>query len=175
MNKNLIWKMVLIIALTLLAAWVVYPPQERLKLGIDLAGGTSLIYEIDTTGLSPEERKGLAESMIPILLKRIDPTHMANIVMRPQEDTRIEIQLPMASPETRRKRQAFQEALQELEQDNLNLLHVKKILSLPLEERQAQLAALAKNNPERLAVLTSLAEAYDLQTAKKKERDEAWA
>ncbi|HOM60454.1 MAG TPA: protein translocase subunit SecD [Anaerohalosphaeraceae bacterium] len=175
MNKNLIWKMVLIIALTLLAAWVVYPPQERLKLGIDLAGGTSLIYEIDTTGLSPEERKGLAESMIPILLKRIDPTHMANIVMRPQEDNRIEIQLPMASPEARRKRQAFQEALQELEQDNLNLLHVKKILSLPLEERQAQLAALAKNNPERLAVLTSLAEAYDLQTAKKKERDEAWA
>lgn len=174
MNKNLFWKMLLIVGVTILAVWVVYPPQERLKLGLDLAGGTSLIYEIDTTGLSPEERKGLAESMIPILMKRIDPAHMANVVMRPQEDTRIEIQLPVASPETRRKRQIFQDALQELDRENLNLLQIKKTLSLPPEERQNHLVVLAQNNPDRLAVLTTLAEAYDLLTAKQKERDQVW-
>jgi preprotein translocase subunit SecD len=54
MNKNLIWKLLLIISLTILSVWVVYPPQEKLKLGLDLAGGTSLVYEIDTTGLSAE-------------------------------------------------------------------------------------------------------------------------
>ncbi|HOK65484.1 MAG TPA: protein translocase subunit SecD [Anaerohalosphaeraceae bacterium] len=175
MNRNLIWKLLLIAALTILGIWVVYPPQERLKLGLDLAGGTSLIYEIDTTGLSPQERKGLAESMIPILMKRIDPSHMANLVMRPQEDTRIEIQLPVSSPETRRKRQAFQEALQDLERQNLNLLQVKKMLSLPKEERQARLESLSQNNPQRLAVLTALAETYDLRTAKQNERDQTWA
>lgn len=175
MNKNLIWKLLLIAVLLILAFWVVYPPQERLKLGLDLAGGTSLIYEIDTTGLSAEERKGLAESMIPILMKRIDPTNMANIVMRPQEDTRIEIQLPVASPETRRKRQVFQEAVQSLERDNLNLLQVKKALSLPKEERQTQLTAMAQGNPERLAVLTALAETYDWRTSLQNERDQAWA
>jgi SecD/SecF fusion protein len=175
MNRNLIWKLLLIAAMTILSFWVVYPPQERLKLGLDLAGGTSLIYEIDTTGLSPQERKGLAESMIPILRKRIDPTNMANIVMRPQEDTRIEIQMPVASPETRRKRQVFQEALQKLEQQNLNLLQIKKTLSLPKEERQARLESLAQSDSRRLEILNTLAEVYDLKTAKQNERDQTWA
>jgi preprotein translocase subunit SecD len=137
MNRNLIWKLLLIVVLTVLAVWVVYPPQEKLKLGLDLAGGTSLVYEIDTTGLSAEERKGLADSMIPILLKRIDPTHMANVVMRPQEDTRIEIQLPVSSPETQRKRKAFEEAMQSLEQDNINLLQIKKTLSMEAADRKS--------------------------------------
>ena len=89
MNKNIVWKLAFVFFLAALAVWQVWPPQEKLKQGLDLAGGTSLVYEIDTTGLNANERKGLAESMIPILLKRIDPTHMANLVMRPQGDTRI--------------------------------------------------------------------------------------
>ena len=97
MSKNLFWKALLIIILVGLAAWNVYPPKEKLKLGLDLAGGTSLIYEIDTQGLTREERKGLAQRMIPILLRRIDPTNVANIVMRPQGDSRIEIQLPVSN------------------------------------------------------------------------------
>ena len=62
MNKNLIWKLLLIVALAILALWVVYPPQEKLKKGRDLAGGTSLVYEIDTTHTTAEERKGLEDT-----------------------------------------------------------------------------------------------------------------
>ena len=104
MNKNPIWKAVLIIFLVALAAWNVYPPKDKLKPGLDLAGGTSLVYDIDTTDMNPDERKGIAQRMIPFLLKRIDPTNVANIVMRPQGDTRIEIQLPLASADTLKKR-----------------------------------------------------------------------
>ncbi len=175
MNKNLIWKLLFVIALALLALWVVYPPQEKLKLGLDLAGGTSLVYEIDTTGLSPEERKGLAESMIPILLKRIDPTHMANIVMRPQEDTRIEIQLPVSSPETRKKRQAYEEALAALERENTNLLQIKKTLSLDPEVRKTELERFAGDDADRLRILQALAEAFDLRAEKQRLRDETAA
>lgn len=99
MGKNITWKAMLIVVLAGIAAWNVYPPKDKLKLGLDLAGGTSLIYEIDTQGLDRLERKGLAQRMIPILLRRIDPTNVANIVMRPQGDTRIEIQLPVSSAE----------------------------------------------------------------------------
>ncbi len=172
MNKNLIWKLLLIAGLTILAVWVVYPPQEKLKLGLDLAGGTSLVYEIDTTGLTAEERKGLAESMIPILLKRIDPTHMANVVMRPQEDTRIEIQLPVSSPESQRKRKAFEDAMQSLEQENINLLQIKKTLSMEPAVREAKLNEFARNNPDRLAVLKTVAEVYDQLSSRQKQRDE---
>ncbi|GAI48927.1 unnamed protein product, partial [marine sediment metagenome] len=37
MNKNLTWKIVLIIVLVVLAAWTLYPPSKTLKPGIDLA------------------------------------------------------------------------------------------------------------------------------------------
>ncbi|MHC4237283.1 MAG: hypothetical protein ACYSSM_03380, partial [Planctomycetota bacterium] len=138
MDKNLIWKSLLIVAVVCLMALNLYPPQETLKPGIDLAGGTSLIYEIDTTGLERSERKGLAQNMIPILLKRIDPTHVANIVMRPQGDSRIEIQLPLASKDTQNKREAYNTALTALEADNINLLKIRQMLSLDAEKRGAE-------------------------------------
>ncbi len=173
MNKNILWKLFFIFLLAAFAAWQVYPPKDKLKLGLDLAGGTSLIYEIDTTGLKPQERKGLAASLIPTLLKRIDPTHVANIVMRPQGDTRIEIQLPLSSAETRQKRQAYETALLELEETNINLLQIKQTLSLEPAQRAEKLAAFAGGNEQRTQILQTLAEVYDLRTAKQQQRDQA--
>ena len=62
MNKNLVPKSILIIVLVVVAVWTLYPPNKTLKPGIDLAGGTSLIYEIDTQGLKVEEKKGLSDT-----------------------------------------------------------------------------------------------------------------
>ena len=62
MDKNLSWKTMLIVVLVGLAAWTLYPPDKTLKPGIDLGGGTSLIYEIDAQGLSAEKKRGLAVS-----------------------------------------------------------------------------------------------------------------
>ncbi len=172
MNKNLLWKMLLIVFLAALAVWNVYPPSEKIKQGLDLAGGTSLIYEIDTSDLEPQDRRDLAKNMIPILLKRIDPTHVANIVMRPQGDTRIEIQLPVASLDTRNKRAAYEKALMELENTNINLLGVKQALSMESAQRQAKLDQYAQNAEERKAVLASLAQVYDARKAKQDQRDQ---
>lgn len=65
--------------------------------------------------------------MIPILLKRIDPTNVANILIRPQGDTRLEIQLPMATEDTKKKRKAYEDALAALDEMNVNLLRVKRL------------------------------------------------
>jgi SecD/SecF fusion protein len=172
MYKDLSWKALLIAFLIIVAVVYVYPPSEKLKQGIDLAGGTSLVYEIDSSDLAPAERRGLAERMIPILLKRIDPTHVANIIMRPQGDTRIEIQLPVASLDTRKKREAYEEALLKLEAENINLLQVKRALSLDAAGRQAILSEFCKDSPERKVIIDNLTEAYDLRAAKQKMRDE---
>jgi SecD/SecF fusion protein len=171
MSKNLFWKALLIIILVGLAAWNVYPPKEKLKLGLDLAGGTSLIYEIDTQGLTREERKGLAQRMIPILLRRIDPTNVANIVMRPQGDSRIEIQLPVSNADTRKKRQSYEKALEELETENINLMKIKRVLSADIEEREEAFAQFAGGSEERGEILRNLGEAYDHRKAKQDERD----
>ena len=169
MDKNLIWKSLAIVIVVAVALLNLYPPSETLKPGIDLAGGTSLIYEIDTTDLGPNEQRGLAQNMIPILLKRIDPTHVANIVMRPQGDTCIEIQLPVASAETRERREAYEQALLALEQENINLLKIRHTLTLPTDERQADFDEFARGSDERRAILERLADIYD----KRKQAQEA--
>ena len=161
MDKNLIWKSVLIVVVIALMGINLYPPQETLKPGIDLAGGTSLVYEINVTDLAPGERKDLAQNMIPLLLKRIDPTHVANIVMRPQGDSRIEIQLPVASMDTRNKRDAYEQALLKLEAENINLLKIRQTLNKPAEERMADFEKFANDNEERMNILTTLADVYD--------------
>ena len=61
MSKNLTPKIIFIIVLVMLAIWTLYPPNKTLKPGIDLAGGTSLIYEIDTHGLTEVEKKDLSQ------------------------------------------------------------------------------------------------------------------
>ncbi|MDH7599515.1 MAG: hypothetical protein QHH07_07780, partial [Sedimentisphaerales bacterium] len=103
-----------IVVPVVLAAWIVYPPGQTIKKGIDLAGGTSLIYEIDTTGLSAVEQKDLALRMIEILRRRVDPGNIQNLVWRPHGNTRFEIQMPLANPQARARRTAYLTALNRL-------------------------------------------------------------
>jgi SecD/SecF fusion protein len=99
------------------------------RLGIDLAGGTILVYEVDLDkaqrrqrleagqdipleqrdldpdpfsrqGLSSEQMQQLAES----LKRRIDPADLKNVIIRPVGDSRVEIILPF-SPSARGGRQ----------------------------------------------------------------------
>ena len=51
--RNFLWRFVLIGGFTLAGLAAMWPPQEKLKLGIDLSGGTILVYEVDTTNLPP--------------------------------------------------------------------------------------------------------------------------
>jgi SecD/SecF fusion protein len=161
MNKTQAWKIVLILFLVIFSAALVWPPQDKLKQGLDLGGGTSLIYDIDTTGLESQETKDLAQNMIPILLRRIDPTHAANIIMRPQGDTRIEILLPLSSTDTRVKRDKYENALEALETENLNLMTVKRALDESKAERLQIFAEFANDSEERAAILENLAITYD--------------
>src|SRR5436309_120144 len=102
------WKIVLCLTPCVLAAWVAivavlkYQNGESggFKLGVDLVGGTILVYEIDTrkqiqgsqAGQSGKDSTSLlAES----LKRRIDPNDLYNIVIRPAGgEGRVEIILP---------------------------------------------------------------------------------
>jgi preprotein translocase subunit SecD len=48
MNKNIRWKLVLILAVTAIAVYAFYPPQEKVKLGLDLKGGVHLVLRAQT-------------------------------------------------------------------------------------------------------------------------------
>ncbi len=47
MDTNLTPKAVLIVLVIAACGWTLYPPSETLDFGIDLVGGTSLVYEVD--------------------------------------------------------------------------------------------------------------------------------
>ncbi|MBN2456280.1 MAG: hypothetical protein JXB29_07085, partial [Sedimentisphaerales bacterium] len=120
MKKNILTKAIFIIVFVLVAVWTLYPPNKTLKPGIDLAGGTSLIYEIDTRGLTEADKKDLSQKMITVLRRRIDPANIQNLVWRPQGNTRFEIQMPLANRQARLKRQEFDKALSQMLDKNIN-------------------------------------------------------
>lgn len=103
MSKNLFWKSVLVLLPIVIAVWVLYPPSQTLKPGIDLAGGTSLIYEIDTQGLSLDERRDLSSRMITVLRRRIDPANIQNLMAASGQQ-------PLRNPNASRQRRSTSEA-----------------------------------------------------------------
>jgi SecD/SecF fusion protein len=81
-----------VVLLGLAACW---PPKDKIKLGIDLSGGTILVYET-----KKEDKDNLRiDDLIAALKKRINPEGTKDIVIRNVGNTRVEIILPKASPE----------------------------------------------------------------------------
>src|SRR5688500_1009245 len=65
------------------------PFNEKLNLkpGIDIAGGTSLLYEIkQPEGVEISGGGTLAEQVATLLKKRVDPNGVRNLIWRPQGD-----------------------------------------------------------------------------------------
>jgi SecD/SecF fusion protein len=106
-GRRFFWRTFICVWPVLLAAWVAvvavikYDRGEAgggFKLGVDLVGGTILVYEIDMRKVDKESRVDpqqqtalLAES----LKRRIDPNDLYNIVIRPAKgEGRVEIILP---------------------------------------------------------------------------------
>lgn len=63
--KNLQWKVLLVLALTAVAVYGIYPPQERVRLGLDLKGGIHLVAEVKVD----EAMAGYTDRFIEILRK----------------------------------------------------------------------------------------------------------
>ncbi len=164
MNKKT--KFIIVILLMVLCIWHIYPPKQKLKPGIDLAGGASLLYQINTEGMPETQKQTVATDMIRILQRRIDPGSKRNLIWRPHGTDYIEIQMPLADQETRAKRTAYRDALEELESYNLTRPAVQAVLNLTGEAREAGLKRIAgENNQDRLAKLEQLAADNDAVNA----------
>jgi len=100
------WKTLLVILVISLALWKAYPPldvhdaegnlvkQGKVRLGLDLQGGTYLILEVDTSKLSKDERKDARDRALEIIRNRIDQFGVLEPVIQRQGENRILVQLP---------------------------------------------------------------------------------
>ena len=94
----------------------------NLKPGIDISGGTSLLYEIKTPeGGAPSPT--LAEDVTKALKKRVDPNGVLNLIWRPQNPNRLEIQMPLSGVggENARRQKALTDAGAQLESTNVRV------------------------------------------------------
>src|ERR1700693_6239767 len=66
------------------------------RLGVDLVGGTILVYEVDTTKMVGGKANYRPDEMTTALKRRIDPNDLLNVTIRslPGDPPRVEIVLP---------------------------------------------------------------------------------
>jgi SecD/SecF fusion protein len=97
--KPFFWRIVYVLTPLAVAGWAVAHAGYRyergeggFKLGVDLVGGTILVYEVDPDKKLPENYQ--PEQLAAALKRRIDPTDLYNVTIRPVSNTRVEIILP---------------------------------------------------------------------------------
>jgi len=104
--------LILILFVLGVCAWAIIPPSERLRLGKDLRGGVSMVYTVRM----PEgaDREAVLMQVIEVLKNRVNPTGVLDITITPQGVDRIEVVMPLPSPEVRALQVAFAEAVDEV-------------------------------------------------------------
>ena len=165
-DPNRTTKWVVVIALVVLSLAVLYPPERKLKGGIDLVGGSSLLYEIDTTGLEQRDTANLSTRVMGILKDRVDPKGQLNLEWRPVGATRLEIRMPRPPKAALERRAKYNETIDQIQALNLKRRDVEEALGAT-DNREAQLKALERGLPGRAPAIQKVATAYDaLQAAK---------
>ena len=110
-DPNRMTKWLLVIGLVAVSLLVLYPPDEKLKGGIDLVGGSSLLFEMDTTDLDAADQQDLAGRVMRVLKERVDPQGQMNLEWRPVGNTRLEIRMPLPPKKARDRREAYDAAI----------------------------------------------------------------
>ena len=164
-ERDLWWKIVLVGGLMAMAFASITPVGEKIKLGIDLHGGYSLLYEIDDTGLNAEQKQDLSTRVITVLRERVDPNGVFNLVWRPVGHNRIEIQMPRPSKDLGEARSNLEAYRSEIQATHLRRSRIVSAVSLSGEDRVRRLRELAGQLEWRLPLLEKAAKDYDAFTA----------
>jgi len=160
-EQNRLLKWALVIVPLVAAGFAIYPPEDQLKGGIDLVGGSSLLYEIDTTGLERDQTSGLAERVMNILKRRVDPSGQLNLVWRPIGNTRLEIQMPRPPKEVLQRRKAYNATLADVKAENINRIDIELALNAPEEDWPTLVKELTRGVSERAPALEALKKAHE--------------
>lgn len=157
--RHIIRNLCLCAGLLVLALGSIYPPGERLRLGKDLRGGTTLVYAINTGG-SAEPSEVIGQT-ITVLKDRIDPTGALEVQMVAQGSDRIEVSMPLPSEESRALRAAFEAELEKLGEAQIDAGEVERAMRASGAERAAAFAAIAQGDGAKAGRLDAAAAHYD--------------
>lgn len=125
--RNNIWKWLVLALIAVVSIYVCNPPKEKVRLGLDLNGGTSFTLGVDTAKLaesiiaanpaitnSPgavekkieETLNGCDERIIQVIRRRVDAMGTNEPVIQGMKDHRLLVQLPGADENVRKAAKA---------------------------------------------------------------------
>jgi SecD/SecF fusion protein len=142
MDKNKLWKWLLLGILVLWSVTLVTPFDQKIKLGLDLKGGSSFVVEVDSVDVAKKmvesgeadsieaigeselkaQVKRVQEIAVEVIRNRIDVLGTSEPEIYPEGDARIVVRLPGADAETRA------EAKAQMSRDavlNFKLVHIE--------------------------------------------------
>ena len=126
MDKNKLWKWLLLLFLVIWSFALVTPLDQKIKLGLDLRGGSSFVVEVDQEDVAGklvesgeadsielitetqlnEQVKAVREIAVEVIRNRIDVLGTAEPEIYPEGDARIVVRLPGADAQTRAEAKA---------------------------------------------------------------------
>ncbi len=166
MMRSLIRTAIIIVATIVVAIWSIIPPDKKLRLGRDLAGGVSLVYNVQ---IKPGDPADVVSKVIDVLKKRIDPNGLSEIAMIKQGQDRIEITMPLPNDRVKRLKAAYEAQLESLSTATLDDSAIQRLMRTPTADRDHELARLAEGNAKREATLKDAAAKYDAAQAARAE------
>lgn len=146
-EKALNQRLLLIGAIVLIGVFFVVPPKKKLLPGLDIAGGTSLIFEIEEE--PGENNPLLAEQMKTLLQRRVDPKGVYDLVWRVVGRNRLEVQMPLPPAENNDLKNAFNAAREKLSDAEIKASQIDAVAAMPPEQRDAQIAKLLDDSDAR--------------------------
>jgi len=147
---------VLVLLVLAFFAYHIFPMGDRLRLGKDLAGGTSLVYQVQIeTGQNAES---ILNRTIEVLKDRLDPQGVKDLAIVPQGRDRLEISFPLPNETVTELRRDYEEKLAALRDQVIRPGEVERVLRLSEPERSAGIDRLAAGIPERERLLEEAAE-----------------
>ena len=129
MNKSLLWRGLLILAVVAIAAAAALPFEEKIKLGLDLEGGMHLVLRVETEDALRAERDKVMERLVQAARE----DGLTALTAQAVDDTSFAATVP-ATPGAREKLEAL--AGRDFAEWQLAFGDGRVVVSLPQQERE---------------------------------------
>ncbi len=94
MEKSILYRVILIVLIVGLALWSFYPPEKKIRRGLDLKGGMHIVLRVEVEKVPKEDRKNVVDLALKIIRNRVDEFGVSEPVIQRQGEDQIIVQLP---------------------------------------------------------------------------------
>ncbi|MSQ90986.1 MAG: protein translocase subunit SecD [Phycisphaerales bacterium] len=176
MNIKILPRLLLAIVVIGFCVWQLFPLDKSIHLGKDLRGGVSMVYSVEMPKQGDSQR--VLAQVVDSLKRRVNPQGVLDISLQPQGLDRIEVVMPLPSPEVRELGDVYRTHLVKLGREmTVTGRELDQALSTSSAARLAPAGA-ANSVPSagsRLESLTKLQQAFNDATTARIEYQEALA